>query len=395
MRRTIILLNGTLAYGDICERVRRQLAHRFAWHCIVVNNGANFATIARCSVILLLIGPVWNADSAIPTCEPLLTLALEKRLAIVPLLIDGANMPSISQWPINLVSIAYRNGVSLTTKRAFSQDIERLIHGLHPYLPVYERVSYPLFTLVNLASIVIVIMGGFISFPFVSTPSQIVTHPIVTLMDVFYWAAAATWIIIWGFAVVQAIKLKQLPWIAILVLGIIVLPVTTLLFGLIGPRLPLRRERIFLFSMLGFFFGSVLLGYFNIITSRTLICYCGGCYTLFAMWNHFATARFLRRAHVTQADVVNTFQKLPRPVSHPTFFEEYMLLRFFLPDGQVMTIERPKTTNAETSVLVAYTPSDPETAIVYNPQHIRNAERNLLVIALLMLAVGILILLVL
>lgn len=111
--------------------------------------GTNFAEyldeqVARADILLALIGPNWLSAADPKTGTPRLhdpddfvrieiASALNRGIPVVPVLLDGARMPTRDQLPADIAEITLRNGEFVSLQH-FESDAERLIRklGLSP-----------------------------------------------------------------------------------------------------------------------------------------------------------------------------------------------------------------------------------------------------------------------
>lgn len=94
--------------------------------------------VARCSVLLAVIGPRW-LDAAAGGARRLddpgdfvrleIGAALRRRIAVVPVLVQGAKMAPATALPADLSDLAYRNAVELTHAR-WPSDVDVLARSL-------------------------------------------------------------------------------------------------------------------------------------------------------------------------------------------------------------------------------------------------------------------------
>ncbi len=101
--------------------------------------GVDFASaleqeISQCDVVIVVIGRTWLQELAGLGLEDFvrkeveIALAIDK--AIVPILVDEANMPSASDLPPSIQPIAFRNAISISSSTEFHRDLDILISGL-------------------------------------------------------------------------------------------------------------------------------------------------------------------------------------------------------------------------------------------------------------------------
>ena len=60
--------------------------------------------------------------------------ALEREVPVVPVLVQGAAMPSDKQLPPQLHSLVYHNAISIRPDPDFHPDVTRLIKGIEVHL---------------------------------------------------------------------------------------------------------------------------------------------------------------------------------------------------------------------------------------------------------------------
>jgi len=97
--------------------------------------------VASCGVLLAMVGPRWLADDGgrrrLDDPSDFVRLetaaALKRDIPVVPVLVQGARMPSAEQLPADISELAYRNAVELTHAR-WDSDVEVLARALKPYV---------------------------------------------------------------------------------------------------------------------------------------------------------------------------------------------------------------------------------------------------------------------
>lgn len=101
------------------------------------------ATLDRCGVLLVLIGSKWleamrdgrrRLDDPGDLVRVEIETALERRVAVVPVLIDQTRMPAAGQLPGSISALAYRNAVRLDSGIDFRNHLARLVAGIVPHL---------------------------------------------------------------------------------------------------------------------------------------------------------------------------------------------------------------------------------------------------------------------
>lgn len=104
--------------------------------------------VATCSVLLAVIGQEWldlrdsqggrRLDDPNDFVRVELASALRRDIPVVPVLVRGAKMPPVEQFPEDLKELAYRNAVELTLAR-WKSDVQVLLQALRPYLDLRDK----------------------------------------------------------------------------------------------------------------------------------------------------------------------------------------------------------------------------------------------------------------
>jgi hypothetical protein len=94
------------------------------------------AAVESCDVLLAVIGPSWltlagrdggrKLDTPDDWVRIEIETALRRGIGVIPILIDGAEMPSDRQLPSSLVELARKQALQLTARR-FRQDVTDLV----------------------------------------------------------------------------------------------------------------------------------------------------------------------------------------------------------------------------------------------------------------------------
>ncbi|HEX4411601.1 MAG TPA: SUMF1/EgtB/PvdO family nonheme iron enzyme [Xanthobacteraceae bacterium] len=122
--------------------------------------------VAQCQVLLAIIGPRWldahdqmgkrRLDSAADYVRIELASALNRDIAVIPVLVDGAVMPPEDKLSDDLKSLARRHSLELRHTR-FNADADAIVHALEELVP-RRRMTW---SLVGAAAIAIaVVVGG-------------------------------------------------------------------------------------------------------------------------------------------------------------------------------------------------------------------------------------------
>jgi hypothetical protein len=143
--------------GRIEDRLARELGRDVVF--IDVDNiplGMNFVgvlqeEVAKCEVLLALIGPKWlDARDESGTRRRLddpndfvrieIGTALQRNIPVIPILLDGARIPKPDQLPKVLEELALRNGLNVRHD-SFHNDLDRLIPALEKHLERSESAK--------------------------------------------------------------------------------------------------------------------------------------------------------------------------------------------------------------------------------------------------------------
>jgi hypothetical protein len=131
--------------GRLADRLVRHFGADQVFRDIdTINPGALFAEeiakyIRACDALIALIGAGWldvkdmagrrRLDSPSDFVKHEIAAALQQNKLVIPVLIDGAPMPGGESLPVEIVSLAERNALSLTDAR-FAFDADKLIAAL-------------------------------------------------------------------------------------------------------------------------------------------------------------------------------------------------------------------------------------------------------------------------
>jgi len=100
------------------------------------------SALGRCDVVVAVIGPGWSGkiDASRRIDDPKdfvrieIEAALQRRLPVIPVLIDRATMPGEADLPPSLAGLAYRNAIDVDQGRDFPHHVERLIGSIESHL---------------------------------------------------------------------------------------------------------------------------------------------------------------------------------------------------------------------------------------------------------------------
>jgi CheY-like chemotaxis protein len=96
------------------------------------------ASILQCRVVLAVIGPNWvgktgsrrRIDDPKDFVRLEIEIALERKIPVIPILIDGAGMPTEANLPPSLARLSYCNAVPVDQGPDFGHQVDRLIKGI-------------------------------------------------------------------------------------------------------------------------------------------------------------------------------------------------------------------------------------------------------------------------
>jgi len=108
--------------------------------------------LESCDLMLVLVGRDWvdarNSSGARRLEDPTdfvsleIEAALKRNIAVTPVLVQGAQMPTLEQLPANVKDFAYRNGFELSHSR-WESDVQEMFKRLHLAKPAEPRVESP------------------------------------------------------------------------------------------------------------------------------------------------------------------------------------------------------------------------------------------------------------
>jgi hypothetical protein len=135
---------------DITGRIYDRLAHHFGKNSVFKDVdstplGIDFRkhlqdAVSRCHILVVVIGRNW-AYVSLETGKPRLDdprdhlrievqAALDRGIPVIPVLVQGVNIPSEEQLPPSLGLLAYRQGIPVRPDPDFHNDVDRLIRGI-------------------------------------------------------------------------------------------------------------------------------------------------------------------------------------------------------------------------------------------------------------------------
>ncbi|MBK7530613.1 toll/interleukin-1 receptor domain-containing protein [Piscinibacter sp.] len=136
-------------YEDLVEQFGKQAVF---FDVSAIEPGQDFrkaidANVARCSVLLAMIGPRWldasggarRIDDAGDFVRLEIASALKRDVPVVPVLVQGAKMPAAAQLPADVADLAWRNAVELSHAR-WPSDVQVLAQALVAHMGGAEAV---------------------------------------------------------------------------------------------------------------------------------------------------------------------------------------------------------------------------------------------------------------
>jgi hypothetical protein len=91
--------------------------------------------VAKCDVLLAIIGPKWlelldtNQDNFMDFVRLEIAAALDRKIPVIPILVDGTKIPPADKLPKELQGLARRNALNLRHD-SFRADMEKLVREL-------------------------------------------------------------------------------------------------------------------------------------------------------------------------------------------------------------------------------------------------------------------------
>lgn len=124
--------------GRVADKLKGRFGDQLFFDIDSIEPGANFrdkiaATFAKCGAVVVMIGKNWlDRDPSMPpfgdprdVITQELTFAMEARLPILPVLVDGASMPTESMLPRGFTELSKLNAVDLR-HTSFERDLQAI-----------------------------------------------------------------------------------------------------------------------------------------------------------------------------------------------------------------------------------------------------------------------------
>ena len=131
--------------GRVFDRLKAEFGQDVLYMDVdAIPLGANFVKVlrdevARCSVLLAIIGPRWldamdedgarRLDYANDFVRVEIAAALARDIPVIPILLEGAKIPRAEELPPDLQELSQRNGLDVRHS-SFHRDVDKLVRGL-------------------------------------------------------------------------------------------------------------------------------------------------------------------------------------------------------------------------------------------------------------------------
>jgi CheY-like chemotaxis protein len=104
------------------------------------------SNVRQCRVLLAVIGPNWigktgtrrRIDDSRDFVRREIEIALEQRIPVIPILIDGAGMPAEANLPPSLARLAHYNAIEVDQGPDFDHQVDRLVKAIKRFLLASE-----------------------------------------------------------------------------------------------------------------------------------------------------------------------------------------------------------------------------------------------------------------
>ena len=142
--------------GRVQDRLEREFGRDLLFMDVdAIPLGVNFSKVlreevAKCGVLLAVIGPNWldardkngnrRLDDPNDFVHIEIAAALQRDIPVIPILLDGARIPKADQLPKDLEELALRNGLDVR-HASFHNDMEKLIRGLKGQLQDRQKIA--------------------------------------------------------------------------------------------------------------------------------------------------------------------------------------------------------------------------------------------------------------
>src|SRR4051812_26406966 len=129
------------------------------------------SAVDSCAILLVLIGPSWatarSREGSLRLGDPNdlvrveVEMALKRQIRVIPVLVDGATMPTVNELPASLRDLATRQAHELTPNR-FKRDTKELVQILRPTLRASRWRRPPRLVLLGAALVGVIALTAFL-----------------------------------------------------------------------------------------------------------------------------------------------------------------------------------------------------------------------------------------
>ena len=165
--------------GRLCDRLIQRFGKGQIFRDLdTIAAGADFVetiqkAVGECNVLLALIGKQWltmtdaegrrRLDDEGDFVRLEIAAALQRKIKVIPVLVQGATMPKAQDLPAVLKPLAQRNALSLTDA-GWNADVKRLMEAIQP------RRRWPRYVLIALAVAALILFSKYM--PFTTPPDD-------------------------------------------------------------------------------------------------------------------------------------------------------------------------------------------------------------------------------
>lgn len=132
--------------GRLCDRLTDHFGHKAVFRDVdSIPLGVDFRThiretIAKSEALLVIIGPSWleiansKGQRRLSLSDDFVRLeiesALQQNIPVIPVMVDGAEIPSVDQLPESLRVLCYKNALKIPQEPFFHAGVNKLISDL-------------------------------------------------------------------------------------------------------------------------------------------------------------------------------------------------------------------------------------------------------------------------
>ncbi|MFT5524597.1 MAG: hypothetical protein ACI9HK_002552 [Pirellulaceae bacterium] len=171
--------------SDVTGRIFDRMKARFGEECLFkdvdsIPLGTDFRTViaeavSQCKVLLAVIGDDWldvtdengrrRIDDTNDFVRIEISTALDRKIPVVPILVENASMPKSDALPESLKNLVFRNAAQVRADPDFHNDMDRLCEQLATYVEPqrYDRSGMLPWTLGGLCFTALIVLAFFYS----------------------------------------------------------------------------------------------------------------------------------------------------------------------------------------------------------------------------------------